>query len=560
MLRQLRVRNFALIADVDLRLGPGLNVLTGETGAGKSILIDALGLLLGRRADPADVRTGCDEAYVEGIFALPAAHPVYAALAEVGVPADDDLVIAREVARVGRSVARVGGRAVPARVLVDAGRHLIDVHGQTEHQSLFQRARQLGYLDRYGGLDGARTTVSERARSLRAIRGEIAALQADERAQAREVDLLSYQIEEIEGARLQSNEDADLATERQMLTHAERLRALAAEALGVIERDQPPGALDALGLAQRNLQDIARLDPGAARVASHAAEAAALTAELARDVAAYADAVEVDPARLAEVEVRLQSLDSLKRKYGDTLAEVLEFAQRARERLASLTSREARLQALAEAERQASDGLARTALELSHHRARAGAQLAQAVRRELGELGMPHTRFALRLAVRPDPAGVPVSGYDAALGFDETGIDQVEFELSVNPGEPPRGLAQVASGGEVSRVLLGLKSVLAGVDETPVLVFDEIEAGVGGRGGDVVGQKLARLATSHQVLCVTHLPTVAAYADAHFVVTKATRAGTTLTEVRRIEGDQVTVELAAMSGAHTAAAADLARE
>ncbi len=560
MLIELRVQSFAVIDEVELRLVPGLNVLTGETGAGKSILMDAIGLLLGQRANPANVRPGSRAAYIEGIFSSDVAGLVAGLLDSVGVERDDELVISREIAAEGRSVARVAGRAVPLRALAEIGLAVVDIHGQTEHQSLFVRARQLDYLDRFAGNLPARDLVAGLVAQVREVRRQIHELRDDERTRTRDVDLLSYQIQEIDDAGLDAAEEATLDVERQVLANAERLRELAARAIDLLGGDESPGALEAVGEAQAAIDELIVLDPSARAQQTPLAEAHALLSDLARALAGYRDSIEADPERLAALDVRLDVLDTLKRKYGDTVANVIAYAIDARARLERLTSRDDRLRELAEQEAAALDKLGSAASELSDRRTAAAGRLAAAVTSELTDLNLPAARFEARLSTTTSPEGLQLPGHAQPVAFDSSGVDVGEFHLSVNPGQPLRPLAQVASGGETSRILLGLKSVLAAADATPTLVFDEIDIGLGGRAGEIVGQKLAGLARDHQVLCITHLPSVAAYADAHFVVEKTAERHDTVTHVGRIEGNDVIEELAAMGGAPTAAGRRVARD
>ena len=559
MLLQLRVQDFALIDAVELRLEPGLNVLTGETGTGKSILIDAIGLLLGQRASPDDVRAGARRAYVEGIFAGEAAAAT-GLLQQYDIEAEDTLVVSRDVAAEGRSVARMGGRALPARSLAELGRRLVDIHGQTEHQSLFRRPRQIDYLDRYGGLLEARRAVADLVQRLRATHREIRDLRQDERTLAREIDLLAFQAEEIEAAKLDPEEDTALRAERQVLAHAERLRELADHSGRLLDGDDPPGALDLLGEAQTALDETAALDPSAGAMRSRISEIQELLSDLSRELTSYAHSIEADPERLAELDARLDAIETLKRKYGETVEDVIAYGAEASERLARLAGRDDRLRALEEAESALAAELGRAAAALSQRRAEAGADLAAAIVRELADLNLPDAQFEARLHVRSDPDGLLLPGGTEPVAFDASGVDVGEFFMTVNPGQPLRPLAQVASGGETSRILLGLKSVLAAVDETPTLIFDEIDIGVGGRGGEMVGQKLVGLARNHQVLCVTHLATVAAFADAHFVVEKIAARGDAVTRVRRLTGREIVDEIAAMGGARTAPGRRVARD
>ena len=562
MLLRLRVQNLALIDAVELALEPGFNVFTGETGAGKSILIDAIDLLLGRRARPEDVRAGARAAYVDGVFAPPESAGLAARLEAYGIEPDESLLISREVVvnGVARSVARVNGRAVPVRALAELGPHLIDVHGQVDHQSLFRTARQLEYLDRYGGHRRERQEVARLADRWRAVKAEDAELRRDARETARLIDLLSFQVNEIDGAGLSVDEDETLRVERQVLANAQRLRELASVSERLLTGDDAGAAVDRLGEAMATLAEIAELDPAVRPAADQIAEAQAVITDAAQSIAAYAADIESDPARLEEINARLDVLDTLKRKYGDSLAEVLAFADDARRQLSELGAADDRRRGLAAEQAALETHLARAAQDLRTRRLAAAKRLTRAIARELADLNLPDAAVEFPLETRADAAGLVLDEGEEPVAFDRSGVDVGEMLLSVNRGQPVRPLAAVASGGEMSRILLGLKSALAAVDETPTLIFDEIDVGVGGRSGDVVGQKLARLARAHQVLCVTHLPSVAAFADTHFVVEKQEEAAGTVTNVRRLDPDAVVEEIAAMGGSRTTAGRRVARD
>ena len=562
MLLRLRVQNLALIDAVELALEPGFNVFTGETGAGKSILIDAIDLLLGRRARPEDVRAGARAAYVDGVFTPPESAGLAATLEAYGIEPDESLLISREVvvSGVARSVARVNGRAVPVRALAELGPHLIDIHGQVEHQSLFRTARQLEYLDRYGGHAAQRHEVARLVDRWRAVKAEDAELRRDTRETARLIDLLSFQMNEIDGAGVSVDEDETLRVERQVLANAQRLRELAGVSERLLTGDDAGAAVDRLGEAMATLAEIADLDPAVRPAADQIAEAQAVITDAAQSIAAYAADIESDPARLEEINARLDLLETLKRKYGDSLADVLAFADDARRQLSDLGAADDRRRGLAAEQAAVEADLARAAKDLRERRLVAAKRLTRVIARELADLNLPDAAVEFPLDTQADAAGLVIDDGEEPVAFDRSGVDVGEMQLSVNRGQPVRPLAAVASGGEMSRILLGLKSALAAVDETPTLIFDEIDVGVGGRSGDVVGQKLAGLARDHQVLCVTHLPSVAAFADTHFVVEKHEEPMGTVTDVRRLDPDAVVEEVAAMGGSRTTAGRRVARD
>ena len=558
MLQELTIRNFALLEEVRIALRPGLNVLTGETGAGKSIIIDAIGTILGGRTTADVIRTGTERATVEAIFEVPADAPnvaqVRASLDELGLLDDEaengQLILARELSRSGRSIARVNGRAVPASTLAQVGAHLVDIHGQHEHLSLLRPEAQRDLLDRYGGLSAQRAAVGTLVQDLRAVRSQLRAMQQDEREVARRIDLLSFQVEEIQNAKLRPGEDEELEQERNLLVNAERLAELAS---AIHDRlaggaDDAPGALDLLGSASRDLAQLARID---AQMASHEqllVEASAQVEELAHTFRTYREAIEFSPERLEEVTERLDQLRTLQRKYGDTIEDVVAFGEKAAAELDALVNREAHTAELEQRAASLEREIGAAAEALSAARAAAGERLAAAVADELRALTLGG-QFAVALLHDPDAGGVPVGS--ERLRFDESGVDVVEFRFAPNAGEPAKPVARTASGGELSRILLALKAVLSAADRTPTLIFDEVDTGIGGRGGRVLGEKLAHLARRHQVLCVTHLPQIAAYGDAHYFIAKHVRAGRTLTSVSPLDGDERVRELAQMLGGVT---------
>jgi DNA repair protein RecN (Recombination protein N) len=562
MLLRLRVQDLALIDEVELALEPGFNVFTGETGAGKSILIDSIALLLGRRARPDDVRTGTKAAYVDGVFTMPPDHGLKPKLEAYGIEPDDNLLISREVVAgdPARSVARVNGRAVPMRALAELGPHLIDMHGQTEHQSLLRSVQQLEHLDRYGAHVKQRLDVGRLVDRLRAIRSEEAELRTNARETARQNDLLAFQLNEIDHARLSAQEDEALRAEQQVLANAERIHELAGVSERLLAGDNSVSAADSLGETLAYLSEIVALDPSIKPLADQVAEAQALTSEAAQAVASYAADVESDPARLAEIDARLDAIDALRRKYGDSISEILVFADEARGRLQQLGDSDERLRTLSKEAVGVESGLSRSAGDLRERRLAAADRLALAIADELDDLNLPDAVFNMPLSTHPDEEGITIDGVNGSVAFGRYGVDVGEFHLSVNRGQPPKPLATVASGGEMSRILLGLKSVLAAVDKTPTLIFDEVDVGVGGRRGDVVGQKLAMLAQEHQVMCVTHLASVAAYADTHFVVEKHDETKGVSTRIRHLGRTDTVKEIAAMGGSRTVAGRRVAQD
>ncbi len=568
MLEELRIRNFAVIDSLELRFGPGFNVITGATGAGKSILIDAVELLLGGRADADFIRAGSQRSLVEGVIRLDSrAQSAMMALLEqedLLDPAEPDyLTLTRELRRAGRSTARVNGSAVRSDILSQIGRELVDIHGQSEHLSLLRPRHHIDLLDRYADLLEQRAGLAKLVSQLTGVQAELRTLQSDREALQRRADYLQHEIKEIEAAQLDPAEEDELLTERNRLANSEQLATLAAEALQLLngdERGAAPGGVDGLMAVAGMLAKLARIDP-ALEAEHEAAEALAQGAqELALTLARYAEAAEHDPARLDELELRLELIRSLKRRFRvESIAGILDYGGRARAELKGIDSsdaRQAELGALAgRLLRQVGD----ICVRLSRARAAAGEQLSAAILRELADLRMERARFEVRLAQAEHPAGCIVG--ERRFKFDAKGMDDVEFMLSANPGEPPRPLAKVASGGEAARTMLALKRVLTAADQTPVLIFDEVDQGIGGRLGAVVGEKLWSLSGGHQVLCVTHLPQLAAYADVHFRAEKGLTDAHTATDVRAlVNEDERVSELAAMLGAGGAAGRQSARE
>ena len=566
MLIELSITNLAIIDALRLTLVPGFNVLTGETGAGKSIIIDAMNLLLGERASTDMVRTGCAGGAVEGVFALAVDEmdELSTLLCEQGLEddlAEETLILRREISRSRRNICRVNGRAVTLNVLQALGSHLVDIHGQGEHLSLLQPRRHVDFVDHYGGLWPERIAFGERVAALQAVRRELAALQQDERELARRIDLLRYQMGEIEAARLQGGEEATLRHQRNLLTSSERRLQLAAEAYEALYEgeDEQRAVVDLMGAVQEALTELARLDPAVGEVQGIAESCGYQLEDLARTVRDYRDDIEYEPDELMQIEERLDLITSLKLKYGDSISEVLAFAQRAGEELDTISHSEERIEELTARGATLLSELAEAGRILSAHRREAADRLSAAIEDELQQLGMAEARFSVEIAWRADESGVSLDG--ERYGFDATGIDRVEFFIAPNPGEDAKPLAKTASGGETSRLMLALKTALSTIDPVPTLIFDEIDTGIGGRVGSVVGEKLWTLAQDHQVFCVTHLAQIACYGAQHLRVSKQVVEGRTTSQAAPLVSDARISELAVMlGGVDTEATRHSARE
>ena len=575
MLRLLSITNFATIERLEMDLAGGLSVLTGETGAGKSIIVDALSLLLGGRADSGMVRAGTRQARVEGIFLLtqPVRERIAVVLGEEAADVtDEELILAREVNTDGRNTCRVGGRLVPLRLLAAVGEQLVDIHGQSQHLSLLRAPEQLQILDRYGSLESQRGAVSAQLTELREVRQRLAELQRSEQERARQMDLLRYQVQEIAQADLRPDEDRQLAAERSVLNNVERLLGLANQAYAALQGNDDPGVsgVDLLSRVAEEMAQIERLDPSLREPRQTAELLASQAQELAQTLRRYRDGLEYSPQRLQEIEERLDVVAGLKRKYGDDIQEVLAFARQAATELDELAHSQERRDDLLVREAALLLQAGESAGRLSSARREAAELLARAVEGELVELAMEGARMEVEVRQAESEDGLPVhdaqeadpsaDGGPRRLAFDSTGVDRVQFLIAPNAGEPPRPLAKIASGGEISRLMLAVKSILSAADEVPTLVFDEIDAGIGGRVGTVVGRKLWGLSARHQVICVTHQPQIASLADHHIGVAKSTMDGRAVTSAASLTGDSRVHELHQMLGAVGEAARLSARE
>ena len=548
MLTTLRIKNLALVADLTLELQPGLNVITGETGAGKSILIGGLNLVLGERADRTLIRSGAEGCSVEAMFDIRKLKtPLASFLDENGLePCEDgQLVLKRTFTNAGTNKQFVNGSPTTLQTLGTVGEWLVDIHGPHDHQSLLHAAKQLSILDAFGSLQPVREAFGELVRRRTGLEAEKSALVVDEKTYAQQLDLLRFQAREIKDAKLQPDEEVELEQDYQRASNAAKLLELSQTALNLMSEDDNSLLSQASSLG-RTLHELQRVDAAAAPISELHAQALNALSELQTELSRYTDRIELDPARLRELEDRLNLVHSLKRKYGATLGDVIAFGDEAARKLQSLEQRDEELGRINAALAKLDAEILRAGKELSAQRRKLVPQLSKAVVKELGALGFKQSHFDVSIS----PSTQTVLGSQ----LSSSGLDTIEFQFAPNPGEPPRPLRAIASSGEMARVMLALKTVLAAVDEIPVLVFDEVDANVGGETANAVGEKMRQIAKQRQVLCITHLAPVAAHAHAHYVVSKQVKAGRTTSEIELLEKTNRVMELARMLGGQSDAA------
>lgn len=606
MLLELSIKDFAIIDSLHLRLHRLFNVFTGETGAGKSIIIDAVNALLGGKIGAEFVRAGAERASVEGIFTIHPLPPIkgrwepfefmshadgsngvgtlldvfdqadtYARSAAADaesadaavalatllhqydiVPEDDQLILARDIFRSGRTVARINGRAISQQVLQQVASWLIDIHGQSEHMSLLRPEQHVNFLDRYVELLPLRNQLAAKVTDWRNARKQLLELQQSERDVSRRTEFLRFEVDEIERAELQPGEVEELEEERKVLNNAERLRELCAQVYGAISggdtsSDDFQSALDQLRPALRALNELVRLDKNLKEEEEGLGEAIYRLEEVSTSLSSYQSDIEDDPQRLADIEERLDLIARLKRKYGATIEEILQRAAEDRAELDTLVHRDELMEQLQQQDIHLRREIGQVAQQISERR-RAGANaLAAAMEEQLNDLNMKRARFSVEIRQNLDPNGVPASidgQEEQYYACDTSGIDRVQFLIAPNPGEPFKPLTKIASGGETSRLMLALKTILSAADATPTLIFDEIDSGISGRSGQVVGEKLWQLTRNHQVICVTHLPQIAAFADTHYNVNKQIFDERTITVVNELRPEQRVREIAHIMG------------
>jgi len=563
MLEELRIRDFAIIDDLTLQFKSGLVVFTGETGAGKSIILDALGAILGARIDTTSIRKGADRAIVEGFFRLdgPEKEFVNELLDREGLLEEPGrLWLGREIRAEGRTIARVNGRTVSLSVQSEIGEALVDVHGQSDHLSLLKVRNHRDLLDRFAHDQENLTVYQSQFKEWSALVKQLTELHAIEQTARDRADMLKYQIQEIGDARIKPDEEEGLAQERTRLMNAETLSSLSQSALTLLDEGNESGsaATDLLGQAARDLAELARIDPQLRALAQQAEDALSSLSDLTYELRGYLEGIEFNPTRLDQIEERLDLFTRLKRKYGGSLTSALAHLQASIAELGKVEGVEGQIVQVAERIAQIKQKLSKSALQLSEARKHAASQLAKGMEQQLHLLEIEKARFQVSQSVVEKEHGLELDG--RALAFDTTGVDQIEFLIETNPGEGFKPLAKTASGGETSRLMLALKTVLAEVDHIPTLVFDEIDSGIGGRVGMTVGGMLWNLGKQHQVLCVTHLPQLAAFGDQHFHVSKRSDNDRTATQVVQLQGESRVEELAAMLGASTSVTLQSARE
>lgn len=563
MLEELHIHDFAIIEDLNLQFNAGLVVFTGETGAGKSIILDALGAILGARVDTTSVRKGADRAIVEGFFRLEGQERelINSLLEREGLLEEPDgLWLGREIRAEGRTIARVNGRTVSLSVQSEIGEALVDVHGQTEHLSLLKVRTHRDLLDRFAHDQDVLGLYQAQFKEWAVLVKKLDDLHAIEKTARDRADMLKYQIQEISEARIRVDEEESLAQERTRLVNAETLSTLSQSALALLDEgtEISSAATDLLGQAGRDLAELARIDPQMQALAQQIEDALSSVSDIAYELRGYLEEIEFNPNRLDQIEERLDLFNRLKRKYGGSLASALTHLEASVSELEKVEGVDEQIGEVKEKISQMKQLLSESGLVLSDQRKLAAVRLAEGVEQQLHLLEMEKARFLVSLSEQESDQGLDVNG--RRFAFDASGLDQIEFLIETNPGEGFKPLAKTASGGETSRLMLALKSVLAEVDHIPTLVFDEIDSGIGGRVGMTVGDMLWNLGRQHQVLCVTHLPQLAAFGDQHFHVSKRSENERTSTQVEQLMGEARVEELAAMLGANTPVTMESARE
>jgi len=552
MIKELRIENFAIIDQLELVFGKGLTTFTGETGAGKSILLDAIEALVGGRAEITMIRSGADRANLEAIFTIPTLHKeeiLHLLDTEGLLENENEVLFNREIRRGGRNIARLNGRVVTVSLMREIGSYMVDIHGQSEHLSLLTVRQHLRLLDRFANnqeyLDNYRAIYQ----TVKKVRGDLAELREAEQDAARQTDLLKYQIQEIEAAMIQPGEEDILRRELSRLANSEKLASLAQNAYALLEENSPetPSVSEMLGDVAKSVRSLAQIDHDLENLVGQSETINSLVADTSRILQDYIEKIEYNPKRLEQTETRLALISILKKKYGEDETAVLDFAETARIKLEHISHAEERIEELEQQEIVLLQKITDAAHTLSETRQEAARILSDRMEMELSGLKMAGAQFSVSIIHKPNETGIMMSD-GQKIEFNSSGIDHIEFLIAPNPGEGLKPLVKIASGGETSRLMLALKNVLANADTIPTLIFDEIDQGIGGRVGVLVGEKLWQLGTTHQVLCVTHLPQLAAYGNQHFHVHKKIVNGRTQTIVETLNNLRRESELAHMFG------------
>jgi len=564
MIKELRIENFAIIDQLELVFSKGLTTFTGETGAGKSILLDAIEALVGGRAEITMIRADADRANLEAIFAIPAQHKeeiLHLLETEGLLENENEILFNREIRRGGRNIARLNGRMVTVSLMREIGRYMVDIHGQSEHLSLLTVRQHLRLLDRFANNQEHLDNYHAIYQTVKKVRDDLAELREAEQDAARQTDLLKYQIQEIEAAVIQPGEEDVLRRELSRLANSEKLASLAQNAYALLEEDSPDtsSVSEMLGDVAKSVRSLAQIDHDLENLVDQSETINSLVADTSRILQGYIEKIEYNPKRLEQTENRLALISLLKKKYGEDETAVLDFAETARIKLEHISHAEERIEELKQQEMILLQKITDAGHTLSETRQEAARILSDRMEMELSGLKMAGAQFSVSIIHKPNETGIMMSD-GQKVEFNSSGIDHVEFLIAPNPGEGLKPLVKIASGGETSRLMLALKNVLANADTIPTLIFDEIDQGIGGRVGVLVGEKLWQLGTTHQVLCVTHLPQLAAYGNQHFHVHKKIVNGRTQTIVETLDNLRRQSELAHMFGGDSEANRAAARE
>lgn len=537
MLLELRIKNFVLIDSVDLKFSEGLNILTGETGAGKSIIIDSVNFIMGEKQGKDIIRSGEESAYVEGIFDKIKDSEIDHWMKEYGIPDDENIIISREINISGRSVSRINGKTVTVGILKEIGMKLLDIHGQHEHQSLLDERNHMHILDSFcdGNFEDIKCNYSDTYKKLNEIKNEISKLKTDDEYKQRKTDLLSYEIKEIDDAALKKGEDDELEREKAILSNSEKIYSALSQAYEKIyEETDGESAYDKIGTSLTGIESIQKYDKKIEEFKNQIEDVYYRLESVIEDIREYKENIEFNPDKLNDVETRLDLINKLKMKYGSTIEDILNYGLKCKSELTSIQNSAERINELEKRLKDVNVKLAKLAGDMSEIRKRTAIKLGQAIEKELKYLGMERAVFKVVV--------------DEMEDYNESGKDSVAFIMTANIGEPLRPLSKVASGGELSRIMLAIKSVIADVDRIPTLIFDEIDTGISGRTAQSVAEKMCLISKNHQILCVTHLPQIASMADKHFKIEKFVKDNKTYTNVVGLDKNHEIEELARMLG------------